>query len=225
MTSVREVKRGLFIAMEGMDGSGKSEGAKHFGNFLREEGLKILETREVGGTPFGEKIRSMIFTSNEPVDPMARFLAILAARQQHVTAVIKPAIESGISVLSDRFNDTTFVYQAMVDGLESAYYELAALRNLETIFKRADITVLFKVDAEVAYARGTSRVNLDNDQYKRGIETARKVARGYQIVEDRMSVDQKRNLFVVDGNQTIEQVHANLRYIARHIVRAYLDPK
>jgi dTMP kinase len=223
--SVRDIKRGLFIVMEGMDGSGKSVGTKHFAGFLKEEGLKLIETREIGGTPFGDKIRAMIFNSAEPVDPLARMLACLASRQQHVVDVIQPAIERGDSVLSDRFFDSTFVYQACLDGKMSAYYELAMLRCLEPLFRRPDITVFFEVDPEVAFERGSGRTNLDNDQYKRSKEMAHKIAQSYQLVRDRLTVDQKKNIFVIDGNKTLEEVEAQLRYIARHIVRGYLDPQ
>lgn len=223
--SVRDTKRGLFIVLEGMDGSGKSVGLSHFTRYLAEEGLKLIQTREIGGTPFGEQIRSLIFNSANPVDPLARMLACLAARQQHVTEVIRPNIEKGITVLSDRFFDSTFVYQACVDGLESAFYELAVLKNLEPIFKRPDITIFFKVDAGVAYERGSARTNLDNDQYKRGIAMAQKVAHGYQLVQDRLSFEQAKNFFTIDGNQDVEGVKSQLKYLARHIAQRYLDPR
>lgn len=223
--STRDTKRGLFIVMEGMDGSGKSVGTAHFATFLKDEGLDLVQTREIGGTPFGEKIRGLIFNSSEPVDPTARFLACLASRQQHVMDVIKPNIEKGVSVLSDRFFDSTFVYQALIDNLQSTYYELAATQGLQHLFKRPDITIFFRVDPDVAHERGNARTNLDNDQYKRNLETARKVARGYDIVMDRLSIEQRKNSFIVNGNQSVAQVTDDLRQIAKHIVRGYLEPQ
>jgi dTMP kinase len=225
MESVRNAQRGLFIVMEGMDGSGKSVGAQVFEQFLKDEGLNLITTREVGGTRFGEEIRKLIFDSKNPVDPMARFMAILAARQQHVKEVIMPNIEKGISVLSDRFNDTTFVYQGVVDGLMSSYYELQAMRGLTSIFRRADITVFFSVDPKIAYERGTARVSVDNDQYKRGLDTAVEVARGYQLVVDRLSQEQRKNFFTINGNQSMDQVKDDLRELAKHIVLCYKDPQ
>lgn len=220
-----QTKRGLFIALEGMDGSGKSVGTAKLTGLLKAEGMNVIQTREVGGTHFGEQTRKLIFDSNNQVTPLTRLLAVLAARNQHVCEVIMPAIESGMSVVTDRFNDTTFVYQGCVDELMPAYYELSALSCLSNITRRADVTVFFEVDPQVAFTRGTARSNVDNDQYKREIDTTRKVAHGYQLVRDRLSMLQQKNFFTINGNQTLQEVEESLKQIAKFIATRYLDPK
>lgn len=222
--SVRDTKRGLFIAVEGMDGSGKTQGTKALAGYLLEEGLNFVQTREIGGTPFSEKIRSMMFDSKNPIDPLTRLLCALTARQQHVTDVIKPAIAAGQSVLTDRFFDSTFVYQGVVDNQMSMYYELAATRTLQHLFVRPDITVFLLADPEVAFERGTARTDVDNDQYKRSLDVARKVAKGYQMVIDRLTIEQRKNAFVVDCNRPLEEVFKDLRMIAHRIVQGYENP-
>lgn len=222
--SILNKPRGLFIVLEGMDGSGKSLGTSNFLGYLKEEGLNVIATREIGGTDFGENIRKLIFDRAKPVDPLARLLACLASRQQHVREVIFPNIENGVSVMSDRFYDSTFVYQACVDELKSAYYELSPLRCLSNIFRRPDITLLFKVDAEIAFERGGTRDKLDNDQYKRDLEQAKLVAAGYNLMYAQLSLAQRKNVFVIDGNESIDEVNARLQLIAKDIVFRYKNP-
>lgn len=222
--SVRDTKRGLFIAIEGMDGVGKTEGTKALSGYLRAEGLDFVQTREIGGTPLGENLRKLMFNSAQPIDPLSRMLCALTARHQHITDVIKPAIERGQSVLTDRFFDSTFVYQGVVDNQMSAYHELAATRALQHLFVRPDVTVFLLANPDVAFARGNTRTDLDNDQYKRSAEIAHKVAMGYSRVIDTLTIGQRKNAFIVDCDQSLDGVRADLEKIARRIVQGYLRP-
>lgn len=214
-------RRGLFIVVEGMDASGKTRAHKSLLKALTDLGLEVYPTREIGGTPFGEEIRKLIFNTEKPVDPLARMLACLASRQQHVQEVIQPLITKGVSVLSDRFFDSTFVYQGLIDNQLGAYYELAALECLKSLFRRPDITVLLKVSPEVALQRTFNRGAVDNDQYKKDHHLLWKAAEGYERVHRQMSVLQRKNTFVVDADEDIEQVDEQLSVIAREIVRGY----
>lgn len=217
-------KRGVFISIEGMDGSGKSVGAGYFTQCLRDLGMELIATREIGGTPYGEKIRSMSLQADQPIDPMSRLLAFLASRNQHIVEVIRPNIAKGISVVSDRFNDSTYVYQGVVDNLIPQYRELMATRSLAHLGIRSDVTVFFKVDPDVAFERGASRENLDNDQYKKNRDFAHKIAAAYESIYSGLSAAQRANIFFIDGNQTIEEVQMALKKTARRIFDGYSYP-
>jgi len=187
--------------------------------------MDLISTREVGGTEFGEKIRAMSMSLSDPVDPLARLLAFMAARTQHITQVIRPNISKGACVVSDRYNDSTYVYQGIVDNLLPQYLELLSTRALAFLGARPDITVFFRVDAEVAFERGNARANLDNDQYKKSKQQAFVIAEAYDRIISNLSPTQRKNVFVIDGNQNIEEVRKDLRDVARRIYDGYTNPQ
>lgn len=100
---------GRFISVEGPDGGGKSSSVPLIVEHLKEKGYNVLQTREIGGTPIGEKIREAIL--NGEMLPMTELLLCYAARAQHVESVIRPALAQNKIVVSDRFSDSTFAYQ------------------------------------------------------------------------------------------------------------------
>ncbi len=109
--------RGVFITFEGTEGSGKTTQCRRLARSLRARGYQVIETREPGGTPLAETIRKLLLPSPkpkgqaEPITPACESRLILAARSQHVTHVIQPALAKGIIVLCDRFFDSTLAYQ------------------------------------------------------------------------------------------------------------------
>src|SRR5206468_11968321 len=115
--------RGLFITFEGIEGSGKTTQLAGAAKLLREEGYRVLETREPGGTLFAERIRELLLghpadsPSAEPIAPECETSLILASRSQHVARVIMPALREGTVVLCDRFWDPTLAYQGYGRGL------------------------------------------------------------------------------------------------------------
>ena len=112
------MKRGLFITMEGPDGSGKSTQIAAIEKYFEEKGQKVLLTREPGGTRISEKIRELLLDkANSEMDPMAEALLYAASRAQLVSQVIKPALDEGINVICDRFVDSSIAYQAYGRGL------------------------------------------------------------------------------------------------------------
>src|SRR6476620_2019367 len=110
--------RGRFITFEGTDGCGKSTQMKMLAARLRAEGSDVLESAEPGGTPIGRKIRSILLDSaNQELSPTAELLLYFASRAQNVDEVIRPALARGEIVLSDRFTDSSLVYQGYGRGL------------------------------------------------------------------------------------------------------------
>ncbi len=105
-------RRGKFITFEGLDGTGKSTQMRKLAAVLRATGHSVVETREPGGTPIGEKMRrALLDSSTEGLDPLAETALMFASRAQHIAEVIRPALERGEIVLCDRFTDSTEAYQ------------------------------------------------------------------------------------------------------------------
>ena len=102
---------GKFITLEGIDGAGKSTHLAWLESFLRGRGLTVVVTREPGGTPLGEKLRTLLLDHNQAMHPETEALMMFAARREHLDKVIRPALDRGDWVISDRFTDASFAYQ------------------------------------------------------------------------------------------------------------------
>jgi dTMP kinase len=148
--------RGLFITFEGMDGSGKTTQMHRLAERLRGMGRTVLETVEPGGPPIAQKIRRILLDSaNQELSPTAELLLYFASRAQNVDQWILPALERGEVVLSDRFTDSSLVYQGCGRGLGSG-----AVMDLDRIACRGlkpDLTILVDVDAESSLSRARAR--------------------------------------------------------------------
>jgi hypothetical protein len=104
-----ERENGRFITVEGIDGAGKSSHIEWLREYLTQRGHAVVVTREPGGTPLGEALRSILL--NEPMSPETEMMLMFAARAEHLTEVIRPALARGAWVISDRFSDATYAYQ------------------------------------------------------------------------------------------------------------------
>jgi dTMP kinase len=151
--------RGLFVTLEGVDGAGKSTHMQFIADAVAAtSGRHVITTREPGGTDLAERLRDAILT--EPMDPLAETLLIAAARADHVAKVVRPALESGTSVVCDRFYDATVAYQGAGKGVPLELIErlgAAAHPGLQP-----DRTLVFDCSYEVARQRlGASGKKLD----------------------------------------------------------------
>lgn len=153
--------KGLFLTFEGGEGSGKSTLAKALYERLVLEGYAVLLTREPGGTAFAEKVRELFLEQKYMLSPRTELLAVLSARSDHVEKVIRPAIEKGMIVLSDRFIDSTVVYQGYAVSEDSQ----AVLRiALEAVSLLPDLTFLLDVDIGQTTTRRKQRGGGDQDK-------------------------------------------------------------
>lgn len=147
-----EASRGRFISFEGGEGAGKSTNLAYLMERLQRAGIDVLRTREPGGTPLAEDIRTLLLADREePLQPMAELMLMFAARAQHVDSVIRPALERGQWVLCDRFTDATFAYQGAARGLGAE--PVAALAELAHPGLWPDLTLYLDIDP----ARGLER--------------------------------------------------------------------
>ena len=148
--------KGRFITFEGGEGCGKSTQVRRLKEALEAEGHEVLLTREPGGTRLSELIRGLLKDEREdPPCDRAELLLFLAARAQLVRSVIRPALDAGTWVVSDRFSDSTFAYQGYGRGLPLDVLRLANDFACEGL--RPDLTVLLDVDTETSRARLRTR--------------------------------------------------------------------
>jgi dTMP kinase len=143
------IQPGRFITVEGIDGAGKSSHIEWLRAYLTEAGHSVVVTREPGGTPLGESLRAILL--NDPMSPETEMILMFAARAEHLASVIRPALETGAWVISDRFSDATYAYQ--VGGRGVPEQKFLALEALVQGGLQPDRTLLFDVSVETAQAR------------------------------------------------------------------------
>ena len=152
--------RGKFLTIEGTEGVGKSTNLAFARDWLHAQGLDVVVTREPGGTPLAEEIRSLLLAKrDEPVDETAELLLVFAARAQHIAQVIQPALAPGTWVLSDRFTDATYAYQGGGRGLNTE--TIAQLEHVVQGNLRPDLTLILDIDVELGLNRARERGELD----------------------------------------------------------------
>jgi dTMP kinase len=146
----------MFITLEGPEGSGKTTHLPHLVEYLHEKGFTVFPTREPGGTSIGEQIREVLHSlKNAEMNPRTETLLYQAARAQFVEQVIRPRLEAGEIVISDRYADSTIAYQGY--GHQQDLEQVRALVNYATGGLTPDLTILLDVDVEIGLERGTQR--------------------------------------------------------------------
>ena len=195
-----------------MDGCGKSTGRQYLANAFIKAGLPSISTYEMGGTPIGKELRSIAFSKrdDEILDPISRLLLVYASRMQHIRNVIEPAVRNGTHVITDRFNDTTRIYQGKIDGLDKQMDQIEACNPMRMLAARANYVIYFKVDTIVAYNRGIARKNVDNDQYKNDLIKADIINKEYDNLFQTLYTKDPSSVYVVNANGNMESVYLQL---------------
>lgn len=192
--------RGLFITLEGPDGSGKSTMISLIGEYLKEQGIDHIITREPGGTVIGEKIRGIIIDrENINMGPETEALLFAASRSQHVHEKILPSVEGGKVVVCDRFLLSSLAYQGVGRGL--GIQEVKAVNEFGLRGMTPDLILFFHVDPEVTLLRKTKE---GGDRLEEeGGAFHREVYEGYMTLL-KMYPD---NVVVIDAEKTVEEVY------------------
>lgn len=138
-----------FISFEGIDGAGKSTHIRFVSHYLEQQGLRVVTTREPGGTPLGEQLRALLLHEKMHLETEA--LLMFASRREHIAQLIAPAMARGEWVISDRFSDASFAYQGGGRGLDR--HKMEVLEHWVHADLQPDLTLLFDVPLEVARAR------------------------------------------------------------------------
>lgn len=187
----------MFISLEGVDGSGKSTQAALLAAALRDDGREVVEIREPGGTPAAERVREILADPEIPLDPLSELLLFLAARADLVETVLRPALESGVWVVSDRYADSTEAYQGHARGLGPD--RVRELNAAATGGLLPDLTVLLEVEPDLALGRAVDGGRFEAE----GATFQRQVSDAYMEIARR---DGDR-IVVVDGSGPEGEVH------------------
>jgi len=203
------VKHGLFITFEGMDGSGKTTQMNRLAERLRGMGRTVLTTVEPGGPPIAMKIRRILLdAANQELSPATEILLYFGSRAQNVDEWIVPALERGEIVLSDRFTDSSLVYQGYGRGL--GVEAVAALERIACRGLKPDLTILVDVDAEASLARARARnvaePHCETRMDDQSIEFHRKVHEAYHALAAR----EPDRVKIVDGRQDIDGIERDV---------------
>lgn len=187
--------RGGLITVEGVEGSGKTTQCLRLAALLRSRGLEVVETSEPDGTPLGVAIRALFERDGPPPTPLAQVFLFMAARQQHVAQVIRPALARGAVVLSDRYADATLAYQGFGQGMD--LQTIRELNALATGGVLPDLTVLLDLDPAVGMSRLAGR-RLDAFE-KMDLAFHRRVREGY--LEIARAEKSRVMVFPAEGHQ------------------------
>ncbi|MGC1166360.1 MAG: dTMP kinase [Solirubrobacterales bacterium] len=184
----------MFISLEGVDGSGKSTQARLLVEALGSETVAI---REPGGTDAAERIRDLLADPAVALEPLAELLLFLAARADLTERVIRPALEAGRTVVSDRFSDSSVAYQGAARGLGVG--EVIGLCDTATDGLWPDLTLLLRVEPELGLGRAGGQDRFESE----GLELQRAVARAYEEI----AIIASDRVVVIDADGTVDEVH------------------
>jgi dTMP kinase len=210
----RKSERGKFITFEGVEGCGKSTQLPLLQTHLESLGYAVLVTREPGGTPIAEAIRSVLLNpDNAAMAPITELLLYEAARAQHVAERIRPALDSDRIVLCDRFADSTRAYQCGGRGLprEAVGY----INEIATGGLRPDLTLVIDVPAEIGLARAAR--SRPSDRIEREAISFHERVRAEFL---KLAQEESDRVKVVDGEQTVDEVAARIRALAGVLLEA-----
>lgn len=197
------MKKGRFITFEGGEGTGKSTQAGLLAQHLTRVGVDIVRTREPGGSPSAEEIRSLLVTgAADRWSPIAETLLFYAARVEHWRQVIEPALLRGAHVVCDRFADSTMAYQAYAGGLARKTVE--DLHRLTMTGVEPDLTFVLDIDVEKGLTRAAARRDDETRFERKGRSFHDKLRQGFLDIAKRAP----ERCVVIDADQSVEQVHA-----------------
>lgn len=202
--------KGVFITLEGGDGTGKSTQIRMLSAALAASGVDVVSTREPGGTPQAERIRNLLLQRDSgSFDPLTEAMLMFSARREHLVNKIWPSMEEGKWVISDRFADSTRAFQGYGMGLDMALIE--RLYNLVAGEFQPDLTLIFDIDPEAGLARSMKHMSQTanatestEDRYERmGIAFHTRLRDGFLSI----GRDNPDRCVVIDAAQDIDAVH------------------
>ncbi|MFN3661324.1 dTMP kinase [Yoonia sp.] len=197
-----------FITFEGIDGSGKSTQARRLADFMRARHADVILTREPGGSPGAEEIRQLLLTGDtDRWSAETEILLFTAARRDHLEKTILPALEAGKTVVSDRFADSTRVYQGATRGDLRA--KVDALHDL-MIAREPDLTFIIDMDPATALQRGLARRSGEDRFEDFGLPFQETLRHGFLA----LAHANPGRCVVIDGNRTMDQIASD---VAAHL--------
>ena len=198
--------RGKFVTVEGLDGAGKSTHLAWLGERLAQRGVRLRVTREPGGTPLGEKLRTLLLDPQQRLHPETEALLMFAARREHLDKIIRPALIEGTWLLCDRFTDASFAYQGGGSGVD--WGKLHALEQWTQEELQPDLTLYFDVSPRVARER-TEAIKIP-DRFEQERRSFHERTREAYLRRARESGGRVR---VIDAERRLEDIRSDLEPI------------
>lgn len=197
-------RRGVFITLEGGEGSGKSTQSRLLCAALAARGAAVVQTREPGGSPEAEAIRSLLVEgATDRWDPMSEALLLFAARRDHLRRTIDPALADGSWVVCDRFGDSTVAYQGYAHGLGAE--TISALAEIAIGSVKPDLTFILDLPVDVGLARAKSREPGREDRFERmGEAFHQRLRQGFREIAQQ----EPERCKVIDATASIDTIHA-----------------
>lgn len=205
---------GCFISVEGIEGVGKSTNVEFIYQYLKNEGLDVVKTREPGGTELGEAIRNILLTSHNNITDDAELLLMFTARSQHITTKIIPALSQDQWVLCDRFTDASYAYQG--GGRAIPYERIEILEQWVQGTLRPDVTLLLDAPVELAMKRVHRRG--ESDRFEQEEETFFQNIREHYLAMAKRSPNRYR---VIDASRDLERVQLQIKTEIDNIIETY----
>ena len=200
---------GIFITLEGIDGSGKSTQARLLLDWVRRQGRRARLTREPGGTAVGAQLRAVVLSPDNHITPEAELFLYLADRSLHAAEVVQPALEAGEIVICERHTDSTLAYQGYGRGLD-----LALLRQLNSIATGGlvpDLTIILDIAPSQARLDATRLDRLESEEREFG----ERVAEGFRA----LARAEPERIRLVDGRAEIDVVHTEVTELVSGLLR------
>lgn len=207
------ITHGKFLTFEGGEGAGKSTQIKFVASYLREKGIECFLTREPGGSIGAEKIRQLLVTGDpEQWDALTEYLLFSAARRDHLVKTVLPKLSQGIWVLSDRYQDSSHIYQGVARGVDS--------QIIQQIYQavagdfRPNLTFLFDLPAEIGLQRAKGRGD-NEDRFEKMDQSLHERIRSGFLELAKQDAERFR---IINANQSVENVSQQLRDILNSIL-------
>lgn len=196
---------GLFISLEGIDGVGKSTQSDLLEEFLRAQGREVVRTFEPGGTELGQEIRHLLLHRKGDVAPRAEALLYAADRAHHVTSKIRPALNRGEVVMTDRYLDSSVAYQGVGRALSAEDVRAISMFAVEGLLP--DLTILLDLEASAAAARRNNTGEAPDRLEREKIDFFEAVRQAYLD----MAAAEPNRWLVIDARKTVDEMQAEIR--------------
>ena len=204
------MKEARFISLEGIEGSGKTTSLQTINKILDKQSIDHINTREPGGSSIGNELRELLLNKKTTISSEVELLLMLADRKDHVDKVIKPNLNKGTWVVTDRFMDSTMAYQGGGRGLEISKIELIA-GALELPVPA--LTLLFDLPVNLAFQRIADRENLDRFESE-PIDFHNKIREAYL----RLAEKNKDRIVIIDSSKSLKEVSAQVKKAINQIL-------
>ena len=195
----------LFITLEGIEGSGKSTNIKVINNYLNDKNINYINTREPGGSEVGDQLRNILLNTEKKLSNQTELLLMLADRVNHIESLIQPNLEKGITVISDRFMDSSYAYQG--GGREMGLDTITKIIDGLNIIQ-PNLTLLFDLPVEMALERARKRSKLDRFESE-DYDFHQRIRETYLFLAE----EDSERIKIIDASKDIEEVESQVRKI------------